>query len=110
MRRAEPEILRTVAVDDDVEIAEVGQELRSVAARVEEQPSVPFGQPSLDERELVLIERIHVEARRRAKIALESVDPRVVGTADASLGAPLTDGQELVPAVATDVVEGPEGT
>src|SRR4029079_16084242 len=105
MRRTEPEISRAVAVDDDVEVAEMRRQIRGVAARVEEQPTVPLGEPRLDQRELALVERVHVEARGRAQVAAEAVDPRVVGTPDAALRPAFAHGEQLVAAVPADVVE-----
>ena len=91
VRRSEHEVFRPVAVDDDLEVAEVRRELGRVAARVAEEPAVPFLDPRVDERELAFVERVHVEARRRTQVPLETVDPRVVRTADPSLRPSLAD-------------------
>src|SRR4029079_4280271 len=105
MRRTEPEISRAVDVDDDGEVTEMRRQIRRVAPRVEKQPTVPLGEPRLDQRELALVERVHVEARRRTQVAAETVDPRVVGTPDAALRPALPDVEKLMAAVPADVVE-----
>ena len=46
---------------------------------------------SLDERERALVEALHVEARRRAAVPAQPVDPCVVGAPDPSLVPCLTD-------------------
>ena len=81
-----------------------------VAAGVGEQPAVPLHYAHRDEPEPAPLEAAGLaEARRALELPVEPVGPGVVRAADELAAGFPAHRQELVPAVAADVVEGAQG-